>query len=143
MKKTPTGQEAPTPKPKPKPKPADSGVNWAGHEFVKTIGHNTGRLQMRWLRSGSTLTIQALRYWFTYVNNRNKANINISVKANAAGEYKLNSPDSMQQKGVWLTWDTNGSLAVGNSTHITVAVTFIPDTGGPDDRGTDTHTFTI
>lgn len=139
MKKTPTGQEAPTPE----PKPTESSVNWAGHEFVKTIGHNTGRLQMRWLRSGSTLTIQALRYWFTHVNNRNKANINISVKANAAGEYKLNSPDSMQQKGVWLPWDTNGSLAVGNSTHITVAVTFIPDTGGPDDRGTDTQTFTI
>ncbi|WP_017734558.1 hypothetical protein [Pseudomonas sp. CBZ-4] len=141
MKKTPTSQ-APA-QSKPESKPDERALSWAGDEFVGTVGRHTGRLQMRWLRTGNTLTIQTLAYWFTYVRDRDHANINITVKANAGGEYKLNSPDEMQQRGLWITWDTNKTLTVGNSTQFSANIEFIPDTGGIDDRVNVSKTYAI
>ncbi|MGB3124273.1 MAG: hypothetical protein WBB95_10725 [Pseudomonas sp.] len=127
----------------PIPASPQAPMNWAGHTFTASASASTGNLEMRWLRSGNTLTIETLRYKFTSVPNHNKANINIVVDAHSAGDWKLNSPDNRIQDGQWHTWGALGALALGNSTRITVKVVFIFDKGGPDDRGTATFDFSV
>lgn len=121
----------------------EAPMNWVGHTFTGSITGHTGKLEMRWYRSGNTLTIQTLRYMFTGNGSRNKANINIKVKPNAAGEWKLNSPDDRKQDGNWHTWDTQGALTLGSSNKITVEVEFIFDLSGIDDRHIVTVTFNV
>ena len=128
-----------------KPIPTDPGApsNWVGHTFVGRASGHTGNVEMRWLRIGNNLTIEVPRYMFSAIANHNKANINIIVDAHAAGEWKLNSPDSMKQDGQWHVWDARGTLALGSSTRITVKVVFIFDMGGPDDRATVILEFNV
>lgn len=115
---------------------------WVGDTFSGSAGGHTGHLEMRWLRSGNSLAIQTLRYMITGNGTRNKANINIIVHAHYGKEWKLDSNDR-KQDGTWHTWDTNGTLDLGNATHITVKVVFIFDLGGPDDRATIIREYAV
>ncbi|MGY1882479.1 hypothetical protein [Pseudomonas reactans] len=124
--------------------PTDSqpSADWAGDTFRGSASGDTGELQMRWRRSGSTLEINVLRYMISGDGSHKSGNINIIVHAHYGKEWKLNKNNCIQD-GAFKDWDAYGALDLGSAGRITVKVVIVFDQPGIDDRTTITKEFNV